>query len=172
MGACRRICVALALGTVPLALAACGSGSDGGNSTSVQTTVPGVPPPGAPQAQVIASKFPKPKPVEGAPAGAKKAIEAGRQACRGKTPTQVVHEFLPAANENGGVGEMRSMLAEMPKYEKQARTTPDFVAGQLAARVYEATLPEELALAGYQGCIYELSVQLRHELSQQGKQTK
>ena len=35
------------------------------------------------------------------------------------------------------------MLDELPKYEKQAMHSPNFAAGQLAAGVYEATLPEK-----------------------------
>jgi hypothetical protein len=61
------------------------------------------------------------------------------------------------------------MLNELPRFEKQARTSPDFAAGQLAAGVYEATLTERMARSGYQGCVYEMALQLRRELTQSGK---
>ena len=64
----------------------------------------------------------------------------------------------------GGEFLKMSMIAEIGHYESQATHSPDFVAGQLAAGVYEATLPEELARSGYQGCVYELALQLRREL--------
>ena len=60
----------------------------------------------------------------------------------------------------------KKMLANIAHYEKQAATTADFVAGQLAAGVYEDTLPEELRIAGYQGCVYELAQQLLKEIAQ------
>ena len=57
------------------------------------------------------------------------------------------------------------MIAELPKFESQAAPVRDFAAGQLAAGVYEATLPEKQMVAGYQGCVYELALQLRRELA-------
>jgi hypothetical protein len=35
--------------------------------------------------------------------------------------------------------------------------------------VYEATLTERMARSGYQGCVYEMALQLRRELTQSGK---
>ena len=87
---------------------------------------------------------------------------AGRKACKGKTPLQVREEFIEAAQ--GLSDEQEAMIDELPKYEKQA-VTSNFVAGQLAAGVYEATLPEKQAMAGYQGCVYELALQVRRELA-------
>jgi hypothetical protein len=166
------ICLALALGALSLALAACGGGSDEGPSQLDTVTEEGLPP-DAPQKKVIATQFPKPKPIAGAPKGAMKAIHAGEKACAGKTPQEVRDEFLAAAQEGGRLNEgQEKMLAQLPRYEKQSRTSPDFAAGQLAAGVYEATLPEKLARSGYQGCVYALAVQLRHELSGQGKKGK
>ena len=57
------------------------------------------------------------------------------------------------------------MIAELDHFERQAADSPDFVAGQLAAGVYEATLPEKLRIAGYQGCVYELARQLEKEIA-------
>jgi hypothetical protein len=162
--------VALALGMVSITATACGSG-DSGSSTEQLPEKPktglGSLPGNAPQTKVIATQFPKPKTLPSAPPGAQKAIDAGRRACRGKTPTEVRDEFLQEAQASGLLNEgLEKMLEEMPKYEKQALTTPDFVAGQLAAGVYEATLPERLRRSGYQGCVYELAVQLRREIRQ------
>ena len=56
------------------------------------------------------------------------------------------------------------MVAELAKYEKQPPTI-SFVAGQIGAGVYQATLPVKKAAAGYQGCVYELALQLRRELA-------
>jgi hypothetical protein len=91
------------------------------------------------------------------------AIEAGRKACRGKTPLQVREEFIDSAA--GLSADQKKMIAELPKFEAQSGTSPDFAAGQLAAGVYEATLPEKEMVAGYQGCVYELALQLRRELA-------
>jgi hypothetical protein len=152
-----------------LALAGCGGGSST-TEKSVTEASPSTITPNMPQTKVIATQFPKPVPTENAPPGAMKAIEAGRRACKGKTPTQVRDEFMPAAKESGTMNEgQEEMLGELSHFEKQARTSPDFAAGQLAGGVYEATLPVRLARSGYQGCVYELALQLRRELAKSGK---
>jgi hypothetical protein len=152
-----------------ISLTACGGGS-GSDQTAAETTSPALISPDMSQSEVIAKQFPKPKPIENAPAGAMKAIEAGRRACKGKTPAQVRDEFIAAAKARGRLNEgQEKMLNELPRFEKQARTSPDFAAGQLAAGVYEATLTERMARSGYQGCVYELALQLRRELTQSGK---
>lgn len=152
----------LAATATALTITACGGGDSTTETTvATQTTLP----PNAPQTAVIAHQFPKPKPLENAPPGAAKAIAAGQRACKGKKPSQVVDEFIGKARKEGVLNEgQEEMLEEIGHYEKQARTSPDFAAGQLAAGVYEATLPEELARSGYQGCVYELALQLRREL--------
>jgi hypothetical protein len=153
-----------------LAVGGCGGGSSTTEESATQASPSGAITPNMPQTKVIATQFPKPVPTENAPAGAMKAIEAGRRACRGKTPTQVGDEFMAAAKESGTMNEgQEEMLGELSHFEKQARTSPDFAAGQLAAGVYEATLPERLARSGYQGCVYELALQLRRELAKSGK---
>jgi hypothetical protein len=162
----RTICIAMAVGSVAMIVfAGCGDSDDGRDAQTTPTlpTTSDALPPDAPMAQVIAKQFPSPKPTEGAPPGAMKSIEAGRKACKGKTPAQVRDEFIGAAS---GLDEgQEAMLGELGRFEKQSRTSPDFVAGQLAAGVYEATLPEEEARFGYQGCVYELALQLRKELA-------
>jgi hypothetical protein len=146
-------------------LTACG-GSSETSSTAAPSTVksPGTGiNPKQPVSKQLASVFPVPKPPPGAPSTYAAAIEAGRHACRGKKPLQVREEFLDeAAGLDPG---QEKMINELPKYEAQAGGSPNFAAGQLAAGVYEATLPEKEKLAGYQGCVYELALQLRRELT-------
>jgi hypothetical protein len=152
-------------------LAACG-GDDSSATTAQPAQQPssaGGPKPlpaDAPVSAVLARQFPKPKPAIGAPAGSEAAIAAGRKACKGKTPTQVRDEFLAEAKASGTLNPgQEKMIAEVDHFESQAARSPDFVAGQLAAGVYEATLPEKLRTAGYQGCIYELARQLEKEIA-------
>src|SRR4029077_17571837 len=156
-----------------LALSACG-GNDGESAMTEQNVEQPSPPASGfahggkggkgESSATIAASFPKPKPQPDAPPGAQKAIDAGRRACRGKTPQQVRDEFMAEAEASGLLNEgQRKMIANLAHYENQARSGPDFVAGQLAAGVYEATLPEALRIAGYQGCVYELAQQLQKE---------
>jgi hypothetical protein len=145
-------------------LTACGGGLDSGQTTAPAATT-GSPAlnPTAPITKQLATVFPVPKAPPGSPSTVTAAIEAGRKACRGKTPLQVREEFLESAQ---GLGEdQEKMIAQLPKFESQAGTSPNFAAGQLAAGVYEATLPEKQMVAGYQGCVYELALQLRRELA-------
>jgi hypothetical protein len=115
----------------------------------------------------IALQFPEPTPQPGSPPSVGKAIDAGRKACKGKTPVQVRDEFIAEAEAAGLLNAgQKKMLANIARYEKQAADSPDFVAGQLGAGVYEATLPEQLRIFGYQGCVYELAQQLQKEIAQ------
>jgi len=170
-----RLAWALALGaTAAILLTACGNGSSGsteqseasaqqqGGAGGGQKPLP----PGAPISKVLARQFPKPKPAPGAPPGSRAAIDAGRRACRGKTPVEVREEFLAKAEASGQLNSgQEKMIAEITHFESQAAHSPDFVAGQLASGVYEATLPENLRIAGYQGCVYELARQLEKEIA-------
>lgn len=161
--------------TAALFLSACGGGDDGESAMTEQNVEQ--PPPVSGFAHggkggkregsaTIAASFPKPKPQPNAPPGAQKAIDAGSRACRGKTPRQVRDEFMAEAEAGGLLNEgQKKMIANIAQYESQARSGPDFVAGQLAAGVYEATLPEALRIAGYQGCVYELAQQLQKEIA-------
>jgi hypothetical protein len=126
--------------------------------------------PGAPLPDQLAQVFPVPKPEPTDLPGAAKSIAAGREACRGKTPEEVRDEFMAAAEAEGGLEEGQlEMLEELDRFEQQASHSPNFAAGQLAAGVYEATLPEKKRLAGYRGCVYELALQLRQELEKKEK---
>jgi predicted outer membrane protein len=160
-------CIALALTAMAtVLLTACGGGSDSSQTTSTATaTTAGSPSldPTAPITKQLAAVFPVPKAPPGSPSTVTTAIEAGRKACRGKTPLQVREEFIDSAQ--GLSKDQEKMIAQLQKFESQASTSPDFAAGQLAAGVYEATLPESQKVAGYQGCVYELALQLRRELA-------
>jgi hypothetical protein len=171
-----KVCVALALSAMAtVLLTACGGGggSDSGSSSSTSAAQEGQPAalsPTAPITKQLAVTFPKPKVEPGAPAGTAKAIAAGRRACAGKTPVEVRDEFISAAESGAGLNEgQKEMVEEIAKFEKQASHSPNFAAGQLAAGVYEATLPEKERIGGYQGCVYELAVQLRKELAKSKK---
>ena len=94
-------------------------------------------------------------------------MDQGRgRACKGKSPSQVIDEFMPAAEaQTTFTKDQKQMIGEIAHYEKQASDSPDFAAGQLAAGVYERSLPEVQGRSGYQGCVYQLALQLRSELS-------
>jgi hypothetical protein len=167
------VTVALAV-TGALILSACGG--SGGTETNGQQSANGGSAGGSnggnggggnAKVATLEAAFPVPKPQPESPPGAQRAIDAGRNACKGKTPQQVRDEFMAEAEASGLLNSgQKKMLANIAHYEKQAATTTDFVAGQLAAGVYEATLPEELRIAGYQGCVYELAQQLLKEIAQ------
>jgi hypothetical protein len=168
----RKTCAVLALAaTTTVLLGACGDDDDSGQSGSntadgSPASVDAGPPPTVEEA--LAEQFPVPEPTESAPPGSAAAIKAGRDACKGKTPSQISDEFI--AEARSGLTEAQlEMVEDIERYEKQV--TPNFVAGQLAAGVYEATLSENEERGGYQGCVYELAQKLRMELSKkQGKQ--
>jgi hypothetical protein len=164
----------LALGV--LALGGCGSSSDSqGGSTDTATfpTARGgkaereAPKGASPVLREIYRQFPPPKPnpvVEGSAA----AIEAGEAACEGKTPLAVKAAFYAEAVEAGNLeagSPQAKMIAKLPSYQRRAASDTSFVAGQLAAGVYQATLPERIAQFGYQGCIYSLARELKRELA-------
>jgi hypothetical protein len=163
-----------------LALAGCGSSSSstaGGQGESTAATKPSPTAPGgkaeseapkgaSPVLRQIYRQFPKPAPnptVKGSAA----AIAAGERACKGKTPLEVKEAFYAAAKANLQP-EQTKMIAELASFEKNAATDSSFVAGQLAAGVYQATLPEAVAQFGYQGCIYALALELKRELGPGG----
>jgi hypothetical protein len=162
----RTICVALTLSaTVTVLVSGCGgdSGTGQADGSTEAATTPANSFPKTIDGQ-LAQTFPKPEVEAGSPPGTAAAIDAGRRACKGKTPIEVRDEFIAAAEAEVGFNEgQKEMLAEIAKFEKQA--SPDFAAGQLAAGVYEAALPEEQKAAGYRGCVYELALQLRREIA-------
>jgi hypothetical protein len=158
-------------------LAGCGS-SGGDSTTGTEAVTPSPTAPGgkaereapkgaSPVLREIYRQFPKPQPEAGSP-GSAKAIRAGERACKGKTPLEVKQKFYAAATENGTLvpnSPEGKMIAELPHFEAQSSKSSSFVAGQLAADVYEATLPPAEAGAGYQGCVYALALRLKRELA-------
>jgi hypothetical protein len=171
-------CAALALG---------GCGSSGGKSPAEkqaerQAEVSGsgrtsanshvnAPPKGAPpMVRELYREFPPPKPdptVKGSAA----AIRAGERACAGKTPVEVKEKYLPIALERGRLesgSPQAKMIGEIDRFAKHLETEASFTAGQLAGDAYQATLPERLQTAGYQGCVYSLAKRLESRLYKPG----
>jgi hypothetical protein len=168
----RTVWVVLALSSVAaLAFAGCGGdsgttsadqASSGAGSRPAQKPLP----PDAPISKVLARTFPKPQPLPQSSPQAEKWIEAGERACKGKAPADVIDEFMPAAEaQTTFTKDQKQMLGEIADYEKQASESPDFAAGQLAGGVYERLLPAARGRSGYQGCVYQLALQLRRELA-------
>jgi hypothetical protein len=108
------------------------------------------------QIEALRKAFPDPKPASGANQRVAAAIEAGKSACAGKTPIQVKDRAYAEAKHNLDEGQRR-LAEELPDYEAEAERDPGFVAGQIAAGVYAATLPEATRPYGFQGCVYELA---------------
>lgn len=164
-----------------LAIAGCGGSSDSGDATTTppeatfpEPTVPkGAPQPpkgSPPVVRDVYRQFTLRKP-DPRVKGSAKAIAAGRAACKGLTPVDVERKYYPMAVAAGGLeadSGQAKMIAEIGKYAKQATRDPSFVAGQLAADAYQATLPQRVATFGYGGCVYELARRLEKQL-QSGK---
>ncbi len=123
----------------------------------------GASPPQVRQIETLKEQFPPPKPSK-VVKGSAAVIEAGKAACRGKTPLQIREEFYAAAKGNLEAGQAK-MVAELPEYEAEAAEDPSFVAGQLGAMIYEMTLAKEIQTYGFQGCVYELARQLEREIA-------
>lgn len=102
--------------------------------------------------------FQPPLPDPGVP-GSAKAIRAGEEACKGKTPKEVKQRFISASDLSAA---QRQALEGIDRAE--AHPSADFVAGQLAALVYEGTLRGALAEYGYRGCVYGLAVGFKRGL--------
>jgi hypothetical protein len=175
----------LAAITIALALPGCGSGGSTTGAAAPAGGTPVVPAPPAPAkaatkqaaaaAEAAAPKgasptlraiyrqFPTPRTESMEPTAAK-AVKAGAAACRGKTPTAVKEEFYAEAEEELEP-EQAKMIGQIGHFEAQEKTDRSFVAGQLAADTYAATLPEEESQAGYQGCVYALAQGLEQRLA-------
>jgi hypothetical protein len=123
-------------------------GCGGGGDSSTQSTPSKAK---LPLAKAIEQSFPKPKP-DPEVKGSAKAIKRGEDACKGKTPKQVVHRYAHEAKLSAA---QRKALGQLDAAE--AHPSPDFVAGQLAGLVYEGTLDGEAAQYGYRGCVYGLA---------------
>jgi hypothetical protein len=117
-----------------------------------------------PQLQRLRQNFPKPKPAPGAKQTSAKAIQAGEEACRGLTPEEVKERFFSEAEPNLDPDQI-AVVEELPRYEEEASQDPSFVAGQIAATIYGATLGEAESGYGFQGCVYVLARGLEGEVS-------
>jgi hypothetical protein len=177
----RRVAL-LAIAATALAVAGCG-GDDG--TSGAASTLPTTPPD---------ATFPEPTVPEGAPQppkgaspvlreiyrqftlrkpdpqvkGSAKAIAAGRAACAGRTPVEVERTYYPIAVSRGTLdpdSAQAKTISEIGKYAKTVSRDPSFVAGQLAAGAYQATLPPRIATFGYAGCVYELARRLEKQLA-------
>jgi hypothetical protein len=135
-------------------------GERGGGGTKRQDEEPTAT---TPETRELARQFPPPQSTAGI-AGSAAAIEAGREACQGKTPLQVKEEFFAAAQANLEP-EQEKLIAQLPSFQRRAPHDPSFAAGQLAATVYEMTLLSAQQADGFRGCVYELARQLSRELS-------
>lgn len=167
---------ALLVALFAVALGGCGGGGGDRETTPPDATFPepAVPtgalqaPKGATQAQEeIFRQFTPPKPDPRVP-GSAKAIAAGRKACAARTAVEVERRYFPIAVRRGGLdpGSPRGkMIAEVGTYAEHAAEDPSFVAGQLAAGAYKATLPPSIASFGYAGCAYSLARQLEKEVA-------
>ncbi len=160
-------------------LAACGSGSSSSTSTSAEVrkavaaaaklrrAAEARAPKGAsPTLRAIYATFPPPQPNPQDKSSGP-AIHRGLLACRGKSPTEVKEEFYGAARSNL-TSEQDKMINRIAHFEGHSSTDVSFTAGQLAADVYEATLPEGIAQYGYQGCVYALAQGLEKRLAPSG----
>jgi hypothetical protein len=159
-----------------LLFAGCGSGGTSSETASPDVQLPKLTPAQrAPKGastleREIYRQFPPPKANPEA-SGSAKAIAAGERACRGKSPVEVKEEFFAAARSRL-LADQEKMIDEIGRFEQRSRTEPGFTAGQLAAGTYEATLPEAVAIYGYQGCVYSLAKGLKRELAQGPKNPK
>lgn len=159
-----------------LALTASGCGGGGSEGSTGAQTKPSpyarggsaesqAPRGSSPALREIYRQFPAPKADPEVKASAA-AIAAGKKACAGKAPLEVKEAFYPVAIEQGGLEQdspQAKMIAAIDSYEK--RVDGSFVAGQLAAGAYAATLPQARSQFGYQGCIYSLALRVKRELA-------
>jgi hypothetical protein len=153
-----------------LAAGAAGCGDDDSGEPTPASSIPPLssleepPPRGAsPLLEDVYRQFQPPQP-DPAVKGSAKALKRGEKTCSGKTPLQIREQFI---GESDLTPDQAKTVERLPRYERSP--SPNFVAGQLGALVYEGTLPEdELATYGFQGCIYALSLRLKRELAKGG----
>ncbi len=177
---------ALAAIIAALAIGGCGGGTgtnggDAGSSSASTTTPPDAtfpeptvpkgspqPPKGAsPVLREIYRQFTLRKP-DPKVRGSAHAIAAGRAACAGMTPVEVERRYYPVAVRMGRLDPSSgqgAMIGEIEKYARNAPRDTSFVAGQLAADAYQATLPPRIATFGYGGCVFALARQLERQLA-------
>jgi hypothetical protein len=175
----RRALTAVLLTTLLAVLVGCGSSGSSSNATEVaerqaeavkataeanRAAEAAAPKGASPTLRAIYGSFQPPQTSSMEPAAAK-AVKGGEAACKGKTPTEVKEEFYPDA-EKFLEPQQAKMIGQIASFEKQANTDRSFVAGQLAADTYAATLPAEAEeQPGYQGCVYALAQQLERQLA-------
>jgi hypothetical protein len=177
----RRAVAAALLLAFLVAVAGCGSGGSSGDEAEhrraeqegaqsarkvareSEAAEAKAPPGSSPTLRAIYRSFPPPRTGGMAPAAAR-ATEAGRSACKDKTPVEVKEAFYARARANLEAAQAR-IIDRIATYEAHAKGDRSFVAGQLAADTYAATQPETLAAAAYQGCIYSLVRRLERELA-------
>ena len=155
---CRHSALLIAL--TLLALPGCGEESQTQSGASLLPIRGPEPPPGAsPLLRALYRNFQPPLADPGV-RGSAKAIKAGIRACEGQTPVEVKRRFIGDSELSAS---QRQALAQLRQAE--ANPTAEFVAGQLAALVYEGTLEKgQLPEYGYRGCIYGLAKGLKGEL--------
>jgi len=143
----------LLLACLAAALGGCGGGGGSTQSTAAEAPIRGPQPPkGASPAELRVYRNFQPPRADPEVSGSAKAIEAGEAACEGKTPLEVKREFLSHSDLSA---DQRQALAQLDSAE--AHPGGDYVAGQLAATVYEGTLEGSLGEYGYRGCVYALA---------------
>ena len=160
----RGLCTALALMGILVLAAGCGGGGETKPTTvseQAQLKALAEPPPkgASPVLKSIYREFQPPKPDPAVKASAK-VIKTGERKCKDKTPLEVREEFIGESELNE---EQEEAVNELERYEKHP--SPSYPAGQLGALVYEKTLPEATASYGFQGCVYSLSLRVKHELA-------
>jgi hypothetical protein len=109
-------------------------------------------------------QFPPPEP-DSRVSGSAAAIRAGKRACAGKTPLEVKEDFYPVAVEMGRIdpeSPSGKMIAGIRRLDLKSEAS--FIAGQLAADAYKATLRPSLASSGFEGCVYALATELERKL--------
>lgn len=180
----RALAILLTVATVAL-LAGCGSGGSTTGSSSpaarqaaVETATKETakiaqegeaqaPKGASPTLKGVYRSFQKPKTKAMEPEAAD-AVEAGEAACEGKTPIEVKEQFYAEAKKYLEPQQAK-MIGQIPQFEAKERSDQAFVAGQLGADVYAATLEEEDEQGGYQGCVYALAQALEQRLAPKEK---
>lgn len=159
-----------------LAIGGCGSGSSpttssAANAQAIKAAVAAArraaeakaPKGASPTLRALYVSFQKPKPNPQAK-GSAAAIRAAERACAKKTPLEVKERFYAVAKRRLN-SEQAKLIARIASFERHAATDVSFASGQLAADVYEATLPAAIGQYGYEGCIYSLARGLERQLA-------
>jgi len=130
------------LAIAPVALGACGGGADGDAPSAGG---------GIARAGVDTSQPPTPSRVS---AGSRRAMAAGRAACKSKRSTSIVNAYVGAAGRRVPASE-RAFVRNVERNLEQLRRNAAFP--QIAARLYAMSLPRAQRRDGFAGCAFELS---------------